>query len=154
VTSTYASTKVCKGKTLTRRLYSSYDRVVLMHWGVVLAVGLVAASTALAATPLVRTLVRAHGVGHVTVGVSTGQLRSRLWIDRIGGSGIDNGSGYTSCPQKTTSTGTGGVDAMFAFSLPPGSRQPLWRYAGGSRSCVVTVTVHGKGRLVVALRGY
>jgi hypothetical protein len=125
-----------------------------MRWVVVLTICLAAVSFAVAGTPLVRTLARAHGVGHVTVGVSTGQLRSRLWIDRIGGTGIAHGSGYTSCPQKTTSTGTLGSDMMFAFSLPPGSRQPLWRYVEGSRSCVVTVSVHGKGRLTVALRGY
>ena len=119
-----------------------------------LAVALLVTASALAGTPLVRTLARAHGVGHVTVGVSTAQLRSRLWVDRTGGSGSAHGSGYTSCQETTTGMGSGGVDVMFAFSLPPGSREPLWRYGGGSRSCVVTITLHGKGRLVVALRGY
>jgi hypothetical protein len=86
--------------------------------------------------------------------VSTEQLRSRLWLQRIGGSGIAYGHGDVLCEQKTTSTGSSSQSEMFAFSLPPDSRQPLWRYVGGSHSCVVTVSVHGKGRLAVALLGY
>jgi hypothetical protein len=119
----------------------------------VCGVVLIAASTALAGAPLVRTLARTHGVGHVTLGVSTAQLRSQLWLQRIGGSGLARGSGDVSCQQKTTSAGSSGVDEMFAFDLPPNSRQPVWRF-GGTQSCVVTVSVRGEGRLVVALRGY
>ena len=37
---------------------------------------------------------------------------------------------------------------MFALSLPPRSRQPLWRQVGGTHLCLVTVYVQGKGRLV------
>jgi hypothetical protein len=125
-----------------------------MLLAVVLALGLVVtASSAVAETPLVRTLATAHGVGHVTVGASTDQLRSRLWVQRIGGTGAAPGSGYVSCESKTTSAGDSGSDEDLVFSLPPSSRQMLWRFAGAA-SCVVTVSVRGNARLVLSLRGY
>jgi hypothetical protein len=124
-----------------------------LRLALVCGVVLIAASSALADTPLVRTLARAHGVGHVTLGASTAQLRSRLWLQRIGGSGLARGSGDVSCQQKTTNAGSSSQNEMFAFGLPPNSRQAVWRFAG-THPCVVTVSVRGKGRLVVALRGY
>ena len=117
------------------------------------AVGLIATTSAVAGTPLIRTLATGHGVGHVTLGVSTESLRSRLWLQRIGGSGTARGTGYTSCQEMTSGVGSAGQDEMFAFSLAPNARQILWR-SGGGPSCIVTVTLRGKGRLAVALRGY
>jgi hypothetical protein len=76
-----------------------------------------------------------------------------LWLQRIGGSGLARGSGDVSCQQKTTNAGSSSQNEMFAFGLPPNSRQAVWRFAG-THPCVVTVSVRGKGRLVVALRGY
>jgi hypothetical protein len=116
----------------------------------VIAVGvLVACSSALAGSPLVRTLATAHGFGSVTAGVGTDHLRTRLWVQRIGGVGVVRGSGYTSCQ---ASNGTG-EDVMFALTLPPNARANLWRY-GGSDSCVVTLKLRGKGRIAIAFRGY
>ena len=116
-------------------------------------VALVAASSALAGTPLVRTLVTERGVGQVTIGAGTSNLHSRLWLQRIGGSGVAHGSGDVSCPGMTTSHRSSSQSEMYAFSLPPNGRVTMWR-AGGSESCVVTASVQGKGRLVLALRGY
>jgi hypothetical protein len=119
---------------------------------VVCGVTLIAGASALAGVPLIRTLATGHEVGHVTLEASTAQLRSRLWLQRLGGSGIAHGSGDVSCRQNT-GTGSSGEDEMFAFTLSPNSRQTLWRF-GGTDSCVVTVSLRGVGRLAVALRGY
>lgn len=119
---------------------------------VVSVVALISASAAAAGAPLVRTLATAHAFGHVTVGASTDQIKTRLWIQRIGGSGIAHGSGSTICTRKTVS-GSTGEEMAFSFNLRPGSRQTLWR-AGGSSPCVVTVSLRGRDRLAVALRGY
>jgi hypothetical protein len=115
-------------------------------------VALVAASSALAGTPLVRTLVTERGVGHVTIGAGTDELHSRLWLQRIGGSGVAHGSGDVSC-QKAGSSGSSGQSTMYAFSLPPNGRVTMWR-SSGTESCVVTASVRGRGRLALALRGY
>lgn len=108
-----------------------------------------ASSSALAGAPLVRTLATAHGFGSVTAGVGTDHLRTRLWVQRIGGVGVAHGSGYTSCQ---ASDGTG-QDEMFAFTLAPNARATLWRYSGDD-SCVVTLKLRGKGRIAIAFRGY
>jgi hypothetical protein len=107
-------------------------------------------SAALAGAPLVRTLATAHGFGSVTAGVGTDHLRTRLWVQRIGGAGVVHGSGYTSCQQAANGTGQ---DEMFALTLAPNTRATLWRY-GGSDSCVVTLKLRGKGRIAIAFRGY
>jgi hypothetical protein len=111
---------------------------------------LVASTSALAGAPLVRTLATAHGFGSVTAGVGTDQLRSRLWVQRIGGVGVAHGSGYTSCQQASNGTSQ---DEMFAMTLAPNARATVWRY-GGSASCVVTLKLRGKGRIAIAFRGY
>jgi hypothetical protein len=117
----------------------------------VIAVGvLVGSSSALAGSPLVRTLATAHGFGSVTAGVGTDHLRTRLWVQRIGGVGVARGSGYTSCTQAPNGTGQ---DVMFALTLAPNARANLWRYGGGD-SCVVTLKLRGKGRIAIAFRGY
>ena len=117
---------------------------------VIVAWALVASSSALAGVPLVRTLATAHGFGSVTAGVGTDHLRTRLWVQRIGGVGVARGSGHTSCQQASNGTSQ---DVMFALRLPPNARANLWRY-GGSDSCVVTLKLRGKGRIAIAFRGY
>jgi len=109
-----------------------------------------ASSTALAGVPLIRTLATAHGFGSVSAGVGTDHLRTRLWVQRIGGVGVAHGSGYTSCQHASNGTGE---DEMFALTLAPNARATLWRY-GGSDSCVVTLKLRGKGRIAIAFRGY
>ena len=115
---------------------------------VIVTVALLASSSALAGVPLVRTLATAYGSGSVIAGVSTGSLRARLWVQRIGGVGVAHGSADTTCGQLSA-----GTSEMFALTLAPNARANLWRY-GGSGSCVVTVKLRGKGRITIAFRGY
>jgi hypothetical protein len=113
---------------------------------------LVASSSALAGAPLVRTLATGREIGKVMLETSTTQLRSQLWVQRTGGAGTARGSGDVSCRQNSSNESSGS-DEMFAFTLPPNSRETVWRFAG-TGSCVVTVSISGQGRLNVALRGY
>jgi hypothetical protein len=52
-----------------------------------------------------------------------------------------------------TKAGAGGLDTRFDIALKPGGRMVVWRMTG-ARDCEVTVSLHGHGRLRVALRGY
>jgi hypothetical protein len=115
---------------------------------VIVACALLACSSALAGVPLVRTLATAQGFGSVIAGVSTNSLRTRLWVQRIGGVGIAHGSADTTCGQLSN-----GSSQMFTLTLTPNARANLW-LRGGSGSCVVTVKLRGKGRITIAFRGY
>jgi hypothetical protein len=109
-------------------------------------------STATAATPFVLTLARAHGLGSVAIGGTTERLHSRLWLQRIGGSGIAQGSASVSCEMRAGNAKSG-QDEVFKFRLAPGGRQSIWRYTD-TRSCEASISLRGGGLLTVALRGY
>jgi hypothetical protein len=106
-----------------------------------------------AANPFALTLARASGTGSVSVGTTTRQLHSRLWVQRLGGTGAATGTASVACRTRPTRVGVGGLDTSFSVRLKPGGRMLLWR-ASGTSTCEVTVTLHGAGRLRVALRGY
>jgi hypothetical protein len=110
-----------------------------------------AASSALAAAPVMRTLSAAHGSGSVTVRANTAHLRSRLWFARRGGAGIARGQAGLSCHQSGDPTGVH-EDIAIDFTLAPDSRRLIWRSSKGS--CAVTVSLKGQGVLRVALVGY
>lgn len=110
------------------------------------------ASAATAATPFVLTLARAHGLGSVSIGGTTERLHSRLWLQRIGGSGIARGSATVSCKMREGNTKSG-QDEVFKFRLAPGGRQSIWRNTG-TRSCEASISLRGSGLLTVTLRGY
>jgi hypothetical protein len=118
----------------------------------VCSVALIAISSVSAAAPHVQTVAIGHGVDHVTLTASTSQLQSRLWVQRLRGVGIVNASADVTCEQRTSHASSGGSE-MFTFTLSPSARQMIWRY-GGTRPCMVTVSIRGKGRLALALRGY
>ena len=119
---------------------------------VLFAVAVLVAASSAAAAPFPLTLAHARGVSNVAVGTSTTRLRKELWLDRIGGTGIAHGTATVSCEMRSA-VGLTGQDEVLTFSVAARARQVIWRY-GGTRDCKVSVSLHGKGLLAVALRGY
>ncbi|HET8606127.1 MAG TPA: hypothetical protein VFL66_03770 [Gaiellaceae bacterium] len=122
--------------------------------GVILAAALLAAGATAAAPPRPMTLLlaRAHGRGAVTVSAPTTHLHGRVWLYRIGGSGLARGTGDVSCTRATGPGAAMGSDEYFRFTLRPNRRLELWRVGG--ESCTVSATLHAAGMLRVELRGY
>lgn len=120
----------------------------------ILAAALLAAGATAAAPPRPMTLLlaRAHGRGTVTITAPTTRLHGRIWLYRIGGSGLARGTGDVSCTRATGPGAATGSDEYFRFTLWPNRRLELWRFGGGS--CTVTATLHARGTLRVELRGY
>jgi hypothetical protein len=115
---------------------------------------LVAASPALGAPPFarVRTLAAAHGTGTVTALAGTQGLHTRLWVVRPGGTAVAHGTGDVTCAEHLAG-GAAGESEMFAFTIAPNGRQTVWRRLGGTVDCTVRVSLRGRGRLALLLRG-
>lgn len=105
-----------------------------------------------AAKPFTRLLATAQGRRAVTISAPTAHLRGRVWLYRTGGAGTARGRASVSCQSKKTASGSGGTMTWFTFRIEPNARREVWRYV--SDACTIDVSLHGAGRLTVALRGY
>jgi hypothetical protein len=120
-----------------------------LYRSVVLAVAATVLTLAGAQPPLMTKRV-AHGVGQgsVTVVVTTGRLRKDVWLRQVDGSG--NAKAQVTCQRRQGRAFTG-TTMWVRFPSRRGAWHEVWRYGG--QSCDVEVTVTGRGRLVVELRG-
>ena len=119
-----------------------------------LALVTAAPSVAAARAPMTLLLATAHGRGSVTISAGTAHLHGRIWLYRHGGTGPAHGRVTLACAGKMTDASKGFNYQWFDVRIGPSAHTEVWRYAGRSEPCSLTISLTGKGPLTVALRGY
>jgi hypothetical protein len=124
-----------------------------MRIALAVALALAAAPAATAEAPMTHLLASAHGLRSVEIGTDSAKLSGRVWVYREGGTGTAQGRADVRCHTKPTAAGTGWMDQSFNFAIARGGRQEVWQRTG-NETCMISVSLQGRGELRFTLRGY
>lgn len=105
-----------------------------------------------AAPPMTMRLADESGVGHVSASVGTDRLRGKVWVRRVGGTGIAVVAYSALCSKREHNTVTSAVQ-WANLKLRPGQRALAWTYTDGT-PCTLSFVATGSGRVRLVVQGF
>jgi hypothetical protein len=100
---------------------------------------------------MTKLLAHASGRGGVTVVAPTKGLRTGMWLHQLAGPRSSRAKATVTCTKRTSGRSWAGSGTYFRFATTAGRWHELRRYLGSP--CTVEVTVTGRGRIALELRG-